>query len=190
MMVSRRYLALSALTVLAGQNALAFTPIKYFNGRLSSHPTVGQPESIVTVAMGASEVELAIDVSIPYDAAARLAYDEWSTKYGKGNFDASRYETFRDNYEAITIANVSAAKKARDSGASKAPQKLELNEYADMSQAEYEAAMSGEKEETTSNVLGQAMEAAASQNEASSALDEASKALDEEEQVCPLTQFS
>ena len=151
---------------------------------------MGQPESIVTVAMGASEVELAIDVSIPYDAAARLAYDEWSTKYGKGNFDASRYETFRDNYEAITIANVSAAKKARDSGASKAPQKLELNEYADMSQAEYEAAMSGEKEETTSNVLGQAMEAAASQNEASSALDEASKALDEEEQVCPLTQFS
>lgn len=56
------------------------------------------------------------DLSIPYDAAARLAYDAWRAEFNKGDFDASKYETFKTNYETVTVANVSEKKKAQDTG--------------------------------------------------------------------------
>lgn len=133
------------------------------------------------------------DLSIPYDSAARLAYDDWCRVYNKP-FDAKRYETFKANYEAITIANVKAAKAARDAGSTDSAKKLDLNEYADMTAEEYMAMQSGgttrsvatEEEEapvSAGDVLGQAVEAAALQNDASAALAEAADALAEEELV-------
>lgn len=140
-----------------------------------------------SVARNAVSVEMSTesDVSIPYDAAARFAYDQWRDEYLKGEFDPVRYESFKANYEAIAVINVSSKKKARDEG-SDSPSILNLNEYADCTAEEYEALMKGEEPEapaTTGDVLGQAMAAAESQMAASTALQDAADALAEEEEV-------
>jgi len=141
------------------------------------------------------------DVSIPYDAAAKLAYKEWTKAYNKP-YDAARYETFKTNYEMLTVANVKAAKAAREAGSAEPPKKLDLNEYADFTAEEYMAMQSGgaasstggttalkSAEEaaadptSTGDVLGKAVEAASAQDDASAALAEAADALAEEEEV-------
>lgn len=131
------------------------------------------------------------DVTVPYDAAARLAYDEWRSQFQKGDFDAKRFEIFKKNYETITIANVIAKKKARDTGTVSLAL-LTLNEFGDVSEEEYLYGMQSlppptttttAAPTTTGDVLSQAVEAAMLQSEASSALGEAADALAEEEEV-------
>ena len=130
------------------------------------------------------------DVSVPYDAAARLAYDEWRTKYNKGAFDEARWPVFKANYEAISVANVVAKAQAREDD-TEAPSLLTLNEYGDCTEDEYRKAMEAESAAapapaaptTTGDVLGKALDAAQSQSEASSALKDAADALAEEEEV-------
>ena len=51
-----------------------------------------------------------IDVSIPYDAAARLAF---GVKDGE-EFDEARFAKFKELYEKKTVAEVTAKKLARD----------------------------------------------------------------------------
>ncbi len=132
---SHKLLALSALLALAAQNASAFTP----NNLSSSQKFTTNTNTALKLA-----TETEIDVSIDYDAAAKLAYDQWRKEYNKGDFDATRFESFKSNYVALTVANVKAAKKARDDGlGSDTVQKLELNDFADMSADEYRAAMGG-----------------------------------------------
>jgi hypothetical protein len=124
----------------------------------------------------------AVDISVPYDAACRLAYDEWRGQYQKGEFDDTRYQSFKTNYEAITIANVSAKKVAREKG--EEPRLLSLNEYGDYSEEEYTLVQnSGKSATTTGNVLGKVVEAVESQSAASTALGDAAAALAEEEEV-------
>ena len=133
--------------------------------------------------------DVQIDVSVDYDSAARLAYEDWCAKFNK---DDTKFDTFKANYEAITVANVAAAKKARDEGVDR-PKDLELNEFGDMTEEEYMAAQSGGAaaeaavEEPVVPVekgaLESAMEASAAQMEASDALAEAFDALAEEEEV-------
>jgi hypothetical protein len=130
------------------------------------------------------------DVSVPYDAAARLAYDEWRSQFQKGDFEAKRFEIFKKNYETVTVANVIAKKKARDTGTVSLAL-LTLNEFGDVSEKEYLQGMQSLPPPTTStavptttgDVLSQAVEAAMLQSEASSALGEAADALAEEEEV-------
>lgn len=119
-------------------------------------------------------------MKIQYDAAARLAYDDWREQFNKGDFDEVRYQVFKTNYEAITVANVVAKKAAREEG-SEVPGLMKLNEYGDCTEEEYEAAMS--RPMSTGDVLGKALDAAQSQSEASSALKDAADALAEEEEV-------
>ena len=69
------------------------------------------------------------DVSIPYDAAARLAYDAWRSANNKGGFEAAKYVKFKTNYDSITSANMAAKKVARDTGSS--PKLSELDASAD-----------------------------------------------------------
>lgn len=57
-----------------------------------------------------------VDISVPYDAAAILAYDEWRQKHNKGDFDASKFIKFKSSYEKISVANVVAKKVAREKG--------------------------------------------------------------------------
>lgn len=131
-------------------------------------------------------VENDIDVSIPYDAAARLAYDEWRKEFNKGPFDDARFASFKVNYEAIAVANVVAKKRARDTGSEKTVPLMTLNEYGDYSEEEYKKAMAGsssKKTTSTSDVLDKALEAAQVQSDASSALADAADALAEEEEV-------
>lgn len=127
-----------------------------------------------------------VDLSIPYDAPARLAYKEWCEKFGQTP-DEQRYKNFKENYETITVANVSAKKQARDKNEAP-PSELTLNEYGDCTEAEYQQLMSGQaasvpKSMSTGDVLGKAVEAAQSQSAAAQALAEAADALAEEEQV-------
>jgi hypothetical protein len=61
---------------------------------------------------------------------------------------------------------------------------MSLNEYGDLTEEEYRAAISsGSKTITTGDVLSKAVENAELQSEASSALSEAADALAEEERV-------
>jgi hypothetical protein len=166
-------IALLALVALESSRVDAFVPSNFRHGgmRETNH------KRGMTVDMAVDS-----DVSIPYDAAASLEYENWCKQNGKF-VDAARYEIFKENYEAITVMNVAAKKKARDTGDDN-PSVLALNEYADCTAEEYEAALSGgEEASSTGNVLGKAVEAAESQMAASSALQEAADALAEEEQV-------
>ena len=51
-----------------------------------------------------------IDVSIPYDAAARLAFAEMSSEEA----DEEKFAKFKQLYEKKTVAEVTAKKAARD----------------------------------------------------------------------------
>jgi hypothetical protein len=157
--------------------AVAFTPGHL--GRPAVPNTVANSNSFSSLRVMAAKQQVDSDVSIPYDAAARLAYDEWRAKFNKGSFDSKRFPIFKANYEAITVANVVAKAQARLDGgdAAEAPSLLTLNEYGDYTEEEYRKAM--EK----GDVLGTAMDAAQSQEEASSALKDAADALAEEEEV-------
>eukprot|EP00523_Entomoneis_sp_CCMP467_P000326 CAMPEP_0168746372 /NCGR_PEP_ID=MMETSP0724-20121128/15114_1 /TAXON_ID=265536 /ORGANISM="Amphiprora sp., Strain CCMP467" /LENGTH=952 /DNA_ID=CAMNT_0008794143 /DNA_START=161 /DNA_END=3019 /DNA_ORIENTATION=- len=155
----------------AAPTCMAFVPSSYAPNGVRGAPFM---------SMSVSE---SVDVKIPYDAAARLAYDEWREQFNKGDFDEARYEVFKTNYEAISVANVVAKKEAREEG-SEMPGLMKLNEYGDCTEEEYQAALEAESSAPTStgDVLGKALDAAQSQSEASSALKEAADALAEEEE--------
>ena len=196
-----RFVSAALAVLLVADAAVAFVP---GNGAapsvVSSHATSTTTGLAATYKLGENDPN---DTTIPYDAAARLAYTEWTRAYNKP-YDADRYETFKANYEAITVANVKATKAARDAGEGE-PKKLDLNEFADMTAEEYmamqskgasgstmslgaETAATAEATEevdptSTGDVLGKAVEVAALQEDASSALAEAADALAEEEEV-------
>lgn len=76
---------------------------------------------------------------IPFDEAAiRMTYDEWRPFYGKGDFDLGRYEIFRKNYKTLTAANLAAREEAAKEGRP-IPPWMQLNEYADCTEQEYES---------------------------------------------------
>lgn len=177
-------IALLALVALEASNsASAFCPTNLLRPH---HGASASPFASSSAPFRASAVEMATesDISVPYDAAARLAYEDWCKTYGK-KFDAARYEVFKENYEAITVMNVSAKKAARESG-DDSPSLLALNEFADCTAEEYEAAMNGQPAPaaSTGDILGQVADAVESQSAASNALQEAADALAEEEEVC------
>lgn len=126
------------------------------------------------------------DISIEYDAAAKLAYTEWREKFNKGPFDQGRYPIFRANYEAISIANVISLKNARDTGNVDAISAIELNEFADMTEEEFSSMQTGGEStsvEATTSFLENAMVSSAAQSEAAKAIEEAAAALAEDEQL-------
>ena len=163
--------------------------------RISKRSIIGALRSSSSSATTAETTK--IDVSIPYDAAARLSFDEWRAKYGKGEFDSNRFETFKANYEAVTVANVIAAKEARELSIANgegpaiiSTGRMELNEYADMTLQEYEALQQQPTSNSNTNTksngssIGSAIrEAVAQIDVASTALEEASSALLQDEQA-------
>jgi hypothetical protein len=94
------------------------------NEKVSNVSTTKQSSTPISASINPID-----DVSIPYNSAALLAYDEWRHQFNKGTFDESKFEKFMANYEAITVKNVVAKKKAREQGAS--PQLSILSENAD-----------------------------------------------------------
>jgi len=127
------------------------------------------------------------DVSIPYDAAIRLAYEEWKVKFGRiePRIDdvytaEERYELFRQSYERVTVANIAAKKKVRDAGGleeARTMNRVELDEYADLTDGEYLEAtrtptwgeIFGDLADVASSVLSKS---SSSSNSASSASSE------------------
>jgi len=200
MLINRSILAVFLTLASQQQYASAFAPPSLPAGRTSSSNVVGISSSMVATPTAAQATADDTDVSIPYDAAARLAYDAWCEKYNKTP-NEDKFDTFKANYETITVANVVAAKEARDNGTDRSKD-LELNEYGDFTEAEYMAMQSGGsveesseaaptvaelkaqgEEEEKKGALETVMEASAAQSEASSALSEAADALAEEEEV-------
>ena len=86
--------------------------------------TASAPPPVPGVSVPAPSLLASSDVSIPYDAVARLSYDEWRATHNKGGFDEAKFQKFKANYDAITSANMAAKKKARDSGISPKLQSL------------------------------------------------------------------
>lgn len=92
-----------------------------------------------------------VDVSVPYDAACRLAYEEWKAKFDKTEpreddplSAEERFQQFRISYERVTIANIAAKKKVRDAGGFEEARTLktvELDQYAAMTDLEYTEAI-------------------------------------------------
>jgi hypothetical protein len=74
--------------------------------------------AVVTPLPSPTVVSSESDVDVPYDAAARLAYDQWRADNQKGNFDESKFLAFKKKYIEITSANMAAKKVARDTGGS------------------------------------------------------------------------
>ena len=203
MLINKSILAVFLALASQQQYASAFTPPSLPAGRTISSNVVGISSSMVATPTAAQATADDTDVSIPYDAAARLAYDAWCEKYNKTP-NEDKFDTFKANYETITVANVVAAKEAQDNGTDRSKD-LELNEYGDFTEAEYMAMQSGgsgaeeeeseaaptvtelkaqgEEEEEKKGALETVMEASAAQSEASSALSEAADALAEEEEV-------
>jgi hypothetical protein len=184
MLVSQRTLLLWVVAVSSIDKSHAFNSFPNLFGSPQKPAGGGDAPS------GATEPEpsspsTTVDLSIPYDAAAKLEYESWRQKFNKGDFDEGKYAVFKDNYEALTVANVIAAKEARE-GKTDGAKRLELNEYADLSMEEYEIVMSGGslpvEEKSGESVMSQVAAAAASQSEASTALGEAAASLAEEEE--------
>lgn len=55
-----------------------------------------------------------IDVTIPYDAAARLAYDIWRDENEKGDFDEAAFDAFSKIYKTQAVATAVLKKASRD----------------------------------------------------------------------------
>lgn len=81
---------------------------------MGSSGSIGGDETVeVLVTEPVPEPEK-VDLSIPYDAAARLAYDQWRTFHEMGDFDDDSYTSFKLKYETMTVANVIAKKMERE----------------------------------------------------------------------------
>ena len=86
---------------------------------------------------------------VPLDTKAIIAaYEEWRSKFSKGDFDIRRFHNFENNYRVLTAANIKARDKALAEG-NAPPQWLELNEYGDYARDEYKAML--EKGEMSPN---------------------------------------
>eukprot|EP00565_Helicotheca_tamesis_P005776 CAMPEP_0185728952 /NCGR_PEP_ID=MMETSP1171-20130828/4384_1 /TAXON_ID=374046 /ORGANISM="Helicotheca tamensis, Strain CCMP826" /LENGTH=174 /DNA_ID=CAMNT_0028397709 /DNA_START=48 /DNA_END=572 /DNA_ORIENTATION=+ len=55
-----------------------------------------------------------IDVSIPYDATALLAYESWREENEKGEFNAETFEGFSKIYYEMSVGTATAKKLKRD----------------------------------------------------------------------------
>lgn len=56
------------------------------------------------------------DVSIPYDASVKIAYDEFRAANGKGAYNEAKFQKFKAAYLKVTSDNMKAKKVARDTG--------------------------------------------------------------------------
>lgn len=119
------------------------------------------------------------DVSIPYDSAARLAYDEWLTTYqnkikrpadddddweGPSYTAKDRFQFFQERYINATVQNVTLKKQLRNGPTpvedinvteSGTPAFVMLDQYADLSPDEYTAVMMSLEPKSWVDILGE-----------------------------------
>lgn len=97
-----------------------------------------------------AEYELA-ESRFPYDeSVVQEAYAEWREMFGKGGFDASRYEIFARNFKTLTMANLDARNQAIAEGMDP-PGWMHLNEYGDFTMEEYRGMQDANSVEAPAN---------------------------------------
>ena len=158
--------AVDAAFDIGGAASSAVADLQKLNEQAAKNGPKIAPPKIPKISFGWKS---AVDVSIPYDAACRLAYEGWKAKYDKTTprqddplSAEERYRQFRISYERVTIANVAAKKKVRDAGGFEEARSLncvELDEYADLTDLEYTEAI---RTPTWGEILGDLADAATS----------------------------
>ena len=141
--------AVDAAFDIKGAATDAIADLQKLNEQAAKNGGLKVPEvSLPKVSLGSfGWKSSSVDVSVPYDAACRLAYEEWKVKFGKTEpreddplSAEERFQQFRVSYERVTIANVAAKKKVRDAGGFEEARTLktvELDQYADLTDLEY-----------------------------------------------------
>ena len=140
--------AVDAAFDIKGAATDAIADLQKLNEQAAKNGGLKVPEvALPKVSLGSFGWKSAADVSVPYDAACRLAYEEWKAKFGKTEpreddplSAEERFQQFRISYERVTIANVAAKKKVRDAGGFEEARTLktvELDQYADLTDLEY-----------------------------------------------------
>jgi hypothetical protein len=132
-------LAVLGLIALLVDDAKAFTP----NNLVSAAPqsTLVQPDWTATTRLYASTFQTGTkdEVAFPYDdGKVRFAYDEWRVVFGKGPYNEERFQIFKENYKIITVSNLQGRKEAQ-AARQPPPEWRTLNEFGDISLAEFEA---------------------------------------------------
>jgi hypothetical protein len=102
-------------TILGGVGAAVASAVAFFTTRGGKKGT-----SSKTVGKKAAPEPEPIDVSIPYNAAAQLAYDEWRVANEKGASTPAGFAAFKTLYEEATVGKVTYKKMERDLAAFKA----------------------------------------------------------------------
>ena len=158
--------AVDAAFDIGGAASSAVADLQKLNEQAAKNGPKIAPPKIPKISFGWKS---SVDVSIPYDAACRLAYEDWKVKYDKTTprqndplSAEERYRQFRISYERVTIANVAAKKKVRDAGGFEEARTLncvELDEYADLTDLEYTEAI---RTPTWGEILGDLADVATS----------------------------
>ena len=159
--------AVDAAFDIGGAASSAVADLQKLNEQAAKNGPKIAPPKIPKISFGGWKS--AVDVSIPYDAACRLAYEDWKVKYDKTKprqddplSAEERYQQFRISYERVTTANVAAKKKVRDAGGFEEARTLncvELDEYADLTDLEYTEAI---RTPTWGEILGDLADVATS----------------------------
>lgn len=142
--------AAATVAALQSESSDAFTPNRIsVRQHEAIHPS-SSSSSRATVGNGnPSRVVLRsspFDSASPNDQIIREEYSKWRQKYGKGEFNAVRYENFKANFMAVTVRNNMERTRARQNGEA-APSPIALNEFGDCSANEYRTAMGQQQQQ-------------------------------------------
>jgi hypothetical protein len=202
-------LAVAAVSVLLPENVAAFgvppslvrqrhsMPLPQSIGAIATHADSSllkghqqQQCSRLFASSDSAPENVSTSATTADDKEVMKAYEEWRLKFKKGEFNAGRYENFKQNFLVVLETNAATRQQAAASGQSEediADMLLALNEYGDFTAEEYATALEGSSSSSgsvsTGDVLAKAMEAAQAQTDAGVAIEEAFEALAEEEEV-------
>ena len=74
----------------------------------------GTSGAVTSVSLKRPKTKRALQLAIPYDAASRLAYDEWLAKHDGEKFKAEGYQVFQQKYNSMAVAESTYKKLVRD----------------------------------------------------------------------------
>lgn len=139
--INLTFVAAAAAAALSTETSEAFTPnlVSASQRSHSATSTSREPSSLVLNSTP-------FDSAAPNDQVIQEEYSKWRQKYGKGEYDAVRYQNFKANFMAVTVRNNMERTRARQNG-EPAPSPIALNEYGDCSADEYRMAMGQQQQQ-------------------------------------------
>jgi hypothetical protein len=97
-----------------GLSVLTLVAIAALSNKDGSATTTSASGSTKKTAATPKKSKAAAQLEIPYDAAARFAYDTWRRENGNAPFNAQGYAVFEELYVSQAIAEATAKKLKRD----------------------------------------------------------------------------